>query len=94
MQFYLKGLQEVMIEGTGWDTQQPLADCQADLDAWVVDLKKAEVRSITVDSRYRKSGAAIACRQHHLPWIPVACWQINLSLTIRSWYDDHQTGDK
>ncbi|KAK9867191.1 hypothetical protein WJX84_006772 [Apatococcus fuscideae] len=51
MQFYLKGLQEVMIEGTGWDTQQPLADCQADLDAWVVDLKKAEMTKVTNDGR-------------------------------------------
>lgn len=39
----MKGLQDVTVEGTDWDTQDDQAACHSAIDSWVADLKKAEV---------------------------------------------------
>ena len=43
LQQYMKGLQDVSVEGTGWDTREDQTACQSAIESWVADLKKAEV---------------------------------------------------
>lgn len=44
LQKYTGGLEDLRVEGTQWDTQQPLAVCHAEVDSNIAEMKKAEVR--------------------------------------------------